>query len=48
MLNAMKFHQMLGNSSMHKTPLLQALKSFTSLNLARLKALTDGLGWEPW
>jgi hypothetical protein len=48
MLNAMQFHQMLGSSSAHKIPLLQALKSFTSLNLARLKALTAGLGWEPW
>lgn len=48
MLNMKQFHKVLSNSPKSNEPYLQALRAFTGLGLARLIAMTDGLGWEPW
>ncbi len=48
MLNMKKFHKLLSRSTENNDPYLQVLRSFTRLSPARLIAMTNGLGWEPW
>jgi len=48
MSNMMKFHELLSASSENQEPYLGALKVFTKISPARLRAITDNLGWVPW
>ena len=48
MSNMMKFHELLFASSENPEPYLGALKVFTRISPARLRAMTDDLGWVPW